>query len=153
MKSLRFATWLCLLLAFIARAAPASPRLLESHSACESGEIIVRPARGLNAQSILPLNRRFQATIADSIPQLGLFLVRVKGDTQEALAAYRASPAVEAAELNYQVRAADLVPEDPMWDAQWNLRRIGAPDSSLGDASDAGAFWTVPVRVGLVYHF
>ena len=33
------------------------------------------------------------------------------------------------------------------------VRRIGAPDSSLGDASDAGEFWTVPVRVGLVYHF
>ncbi len=33
------------------------------------------------------------------------------------------------------------------------LRRISSPDSSLGSASRAGAMWTVPVRVGIVYHF
>jgi subtilisin family serine protease len=89
------------------------------------------------AVTFKPTTKRTQATaivtkaggsVARAIPALHAYLVRVEpADTQRALAALRASPAVETAGREPIAEILDTTPNDSAWPEQVGLRLAGFP--------------------------
>src|SRR5437867_4859196 len=79
----------------------------------------------------------------------------------ETVRRYRMSPDVLYAEPDYIVRSADVFPGDPLWGAQWDMVKIGAPaawGAGHTDASDvvvaiidSGIDFTHPDLAGNLY--
>lgn len=79
-----------------------------------------------------------------------LYLEHAFGESQpEHLQTLRQMPGVRYAELNYPVSTRGLPPNDPFWDAQWNLHRIGAlsmwSESAYGQTIDG-----TPIAVAIL---
>ncbi|MDO9019288.1 MAG: S8 family peptidase [Deltaproteobacteria bacterium] len=77
--------------------------------------------------------QRHGITLRPNSPMVGVdrvYLATVpSGDATRVLRALSADPEVDAAEENREVRAL-FVPNDPMYDQQWGMQRVGLPRSS-----------------------
>ena len=77
--------------------------------------------------------QRHGITLRPNSPMVGVdrvYLATVPtGDAARVLRALSADPEVDAAEENREVRAL-FVPNDPMYDQQWGMQRVGLPRSS-----------------------
>jgi subtilisin family serine protease len=89
--------------------------------------LLVRLRPGISADGERAAFSSLTATIARKIPQLDLLSLSVPaGEAEAALEMLRQDPSVLYAEPDARAWAA-LEPDDPGWDRQWALRRIGAP--------------------------
>lgn len=103
----------------------------------ETGAVLVRwgPSAGVRAQESIVST--MGASTVDSIPQLGIYKLRVPpGREREAVDTLKNSGA-EQAELNH-VRRITLTPNDSYFANQWDMSKIGAPaawDITTGSSS------------------
>ncbi len=120
---------LCLLLVAAGRAGDRTPRP-GSAGAADPGagpvEVLVRwrPAASADARAA-PLAG---VNYAGSINWLGVDRYRVDGDAASAVAALRALPAVEFAEVDRPLHLLGL-PNDPRLGDEWNMQQIQAPQA------------------------
>lgn len=73
----------------------------------------------------------------------GFFVVDVPGDAPAWAGAVRGGHGVRYAEPDYLVADQDLVPDDPRWGSQWDMRAVGAP--AAWDVSSGSSDVTVAV--------
>jgi subtilisin family serine protease len=79
------------------------------------------------------------ATITDSVPAIDASVVEVPdGQTNEAIAALEAAPAVEYVEPEVLLQASDISPNDSLWSQQWGPKRIRAPAAWEATRGSAG---------------
>jgi subtilisin family serine protease len=92
------------------------------------GELIVRFRAGTSSAEIEAAAERAGGQVADHVPELGVFVVRVPpAQTEEAVESLRSEATVESVERDVFLEALDTVPNDVLWPAQWGLRLVGAP--------------------------
>ncbi len=110
----------------------------QSKSDYAAEEILVKFKAGVAENDKDDVHRKHGGRVIESIPQLGVQVVRVAaGKEEEKKNAYRGNEAVEFAELNYEVYAVGT-PDDPYFTSQWGMTKIQAPqawDTASGAAS------------------
>ncbi len=92
-------------------------------------ELLVRFRSGVAEPEVRAVHARTGGSVVRMIPRIGVQVVKLPPgtDPESALAAYRASPAVEFAERNAYVYAA-AAPNDPLYAThQWHYPAIGLP--------------------------
>ena len=96
-------------------------------------EVIVRFAAGLSEADISTEIARLQAEVLRALPALRLYRLRIPAEIAVAtfLDAQRDNPALQRIEPNPYIRVfqAPQLPNDPYFEAQWGLRRIGVPEA------------------------
>jgi len=94
-------------------------------------EVLVRFAPGFSDADISREITRLQAEVLRALPALRLYRLRIPANQTVAdfLGAQRDNPALQRIEPNPLVRAfqAPQPPNDPYFDSQWGLKRIGIP--------------------------
>jgi subtilisin family serine protease len=75
-----------------------------------------------------------------SIPGLRHVKLADDGDAARAIAAYRADPSVEYAELNY-IFTIDALPNDPRLNEEWSLNNVGQTSGQSDADIDAAEAW------------
>jgi subtilisin family serine protease len=108
----------------------------------KAGEIIVKFREDVSQAGIQSWFRAEELEILDELGQLGIMLLSVpEGQELEKIEDLKRNPLVEYAEPNYIVqiadtsvaephhnlRAPDVIPNDPYFPSQWNLHKIRAP--------------------------
>ena len=133
----------------------------------EAGEIIVKFREGIPQASVQSLLLAEEVSILDEMEDLGLMLLSVpRGQELEKIEELKRNPLVEYAEPNYIVQIADaavtepnyglcapdVIPNDPRYDGQWNLRKIEAPAAwDITTGSDRVVIAFVDSGVDLAY--
>ena len=96
-------------------------------------EILVRFAAGLSDSDISQEIGRLQAEVLRALPALRVYRLRIPADQTVAdfLAAHEDNPALQRIEANPLVRVFQTPqpPNDPYFESQWGLRRIGVPEA------------------------
>lgn len=93
------------------------------------GELIVRLGPEAGPGDLGALNRRFRADKVSLLRRLNAVVFRL-GEYEDVLAAaeaYREHPDVKYAEPNFIAYAHAVFPDDPLFEDQWYLDRIGMP--------------------------
>ena len=117
---------------------PAEGSPLADALSCVPGRIVVKFREGVSPATIAEVHARHGAVVEEEIPQMGVQILSVPPAGVEAtLAAYRAEPSVEYAELDY-ITQPTYEPNDPYYGdgTQWGPQRIQAPpawDLTTGD--------------------
>jgi thermitase len=93
------------------------------------GEIVVGMNPGAEFEAVGALNRRFGAGRILRLHHLNAAVIRFGGDEdlQGVIDAYAGHPDVGYAEPNFTAQAQAVFPNDPYFDLQWHLERIGMP--------------------------
>jgi len=142
--------------------AGSEPTAPARHGPHVPGEVLVKFRPGTNQRDIAQLNATNGATVASTIPQLGVLRLRASTGVSEekVAAAYRGNRNVEFAEPNYIATVADTTPNDPLYASdQWGPQKVQAPaawDITTGSASvvvaviDTGVSATHPDLAGKV---
>src|SRR5215216_4222347 len=101
-----------------------------SRDAFVAGRVLVKFRSNVGLDHARQIIAALGARDADELPAIGVFVLELSAETDEAGFARAMSqrPEVEFAELDQIVRPADVLPDDP-WFANWegHLRRIQAP--------------------------
>jgi len=93
-------------------------------------EILVKVRPNAQASEVARLHAAHNATVTGVIP--GIEVTRVKvppGRVDTSIEDYRRSPAVEFAEPNYEAKALDIYPNDPLFSKEWALTKIEGPQA------------------------
>jgi len=97
-----------------------------------TGEVLVKFKAPASEQAIAALNASMATTQVDTIPALGVRVLRLPGgqDAGAVAAAYARNPLVQFAEVNWLAQALDTVPNDPQFSAnQWGLKMVQGPSA------------------------
>lgn len=117
----------------------------------KQGELIVRFKDPAKAAKSISLHK---ATTLGPFRRFQFNHIRLPADTtvQEALAAYRSDPNVLYAEPNYLVRKSSI-PNDPLYQSQWNLPLISAPSAwdNFKGSRAAGSVLVAVLDTGIAY--
>jgi len=113
------------------------PNKISSRPAFVAGEIVVKFKAAVPPDRIDKVNRSRGGTVIYTSAFAGFKRIRppTGKDVDFAVAEYKADPDVEYAELNYYAYAC-MVPNDPYYYYQWNLKNINAEsawDITTGD--------------------
>jgi len=94
----------------------------------KAGEILVKFKPGARSERRADLHRRLGAQVEKTFTKVGVQQVKIKKGmaVEEAIAKYKADPAVEYAEPNYEVTA-EVFPFDPKFAETWAFYNAGNP--------------------------
>jgi len=107
-------------------ASPGSPAPASGFS---SEQILVKFKPGTNLPEAAQVHRQLGGQAKETIPGIGVQVVTVPGGRAMAMAkAYSSNPGVAYAEPDFEVQAVGS-PDDPYFDRQWGLTKIGAPQA------------------------
>jgi subtilisin family serine protease len=114
------------------KSSPALELAAKSEHSMALARLASKDDRVASARAVEPVARRAAGDrkIDDLISERGLDRVFVlkydaDADTDSIIAALRESGEVEYAEPNYRIELGSLIPNDPVFSAQWSLKNIG----------------------------
>lgn len=95
------------------------------------GELIIQLKDGVSPAEASQLHRSLGSSLIGRIERLGIQRIRLReGLTEEdAVGQYRSSGLVEIAEKHALRYPDSVVPDDPLFDDQWGLSRVKAPEA------------------------
>jgi subtilisin family serine protease len=112
-----------------------SPEILKAHNSppYAPGILIVGLTSAGKDVPVAALEQDLQAQKVAALPQINTILLQVPpGQEQQAALLARKNPAVAFAEPDYAIAADSVstpgrIPDDPFFDQQWSLQKIGLP--------------------------
>jgi thermitase len=117
---------------------PSDPSAGADEQAFAPGRIIVKAEEEAPANAVESLNRENDASIEERLPVSGVEIVDLPRDlsVSEAVERYEASPNVEYAEPDFEVRLA-ATPNDPRFPSMYNLENTGQSVGGVAGTPDA----------------